>query len=288
MKNGTGNHTEDKYITEPVICEFEGMLRENERAEATIEKYTFILRKLMRYLNGRPVSKSELMDFRSYLNKGHAAQTVNVAISAVNSFLEWQQMPQMKLKLLKVQRSIFRPQEKELTKAEYDRLIATAKRQGKDRLALIMETICSTGSRVGEVPYITVEAAKRGRAEIRMKGKIRTILLPSKLCRKLLKYAKKEGIESGELFLTKNGTSLSRKQIWAEMKTLCEKAGVESTKVFPHNLRHLFARCYYNSSQDIVKLADVLGHSSVETTRIYLISTGEEHEKTLEKLRLVS
>ena len=151
-----------------------------------------------------------------------------------------------------------------------------------------METICATGIRVSEVRYLTVEAARLGRAEIRLKGKIRTILLPGKLCRKLLKYARKNKTASGEIFLTRNGTSLSRRQIWAEMKALCAKAGVEASKVFPHNLRHLFAITFYRVCRDIVRLADVLGHSSIETTRIYLVTSGEEHAKLLDRLRLVT
>ena len=152
---------------------------------------------------------------------------------------------------------------------------------------LLMETICSTGIRVSEVKYITVEALKLGKAEISLKGKIRTILLPNKLCRKLLKYAKKQRTASGEVFLTRNGTGLSRKQIWAEMKSVCEKARVAASKVFPHNLRHLFARTFYKVCRDVARLADVLGHSSIETTRIYLISTGVEHAATLNRLRLI-
>ncbi len=275
-------------ITETKICAFEENLKENEKAETTIQKYGSILRKLMNYLNGEAVTKIKLVAYRDQLLEDLKPQTVNGTISAINSFLDFYDLGEFKLKLLKVQRRLFRPVEIEMSRNEFDALIATAKRQGKKRLELIMETICSTGIRVSEVAYITVEAAKCGRTDISLKGKIRTILLPNKLCHKLLKYARKNGVVTGEIFLTKNGTSLSRKQIWAEMKALCEEAGVESTKVFPHNLRHLFARCYYKSSKDIVKLADVLGHSSIETTRIYLLSTGEEHAKTLERLCLVS
>ncbi len=277
-----------KNMTEAKICAFEEGLRENEKAEATIQKYGAILRKLMGYLDGKEITKIRLMTYRDQLREDHAPQTVNGVISAINAYLDFYHMEDYKMKLLKVQRRLFRPSEKEMSRREFNALVATAKRQGKKQLALIMETICSTGIRVSEVAYITVEAAKLGRAEISLKGKIRTILLPKRLRRKLLKYAKKNGIHSGELFLTKKRTPLSRKQIWAEMKTLCKEAGVKETKVFPHNLRHLFARCYYKSTHDIAKLADLLGHSSVETTRIYLISTGEEHAKTLERLRLVS
>ena len=164
----------------------------------------------------------------------------------------------------------------------------TARTQGRERLALLLETICGTGIRVSEVRYVTVEAVYRGRAEISLKGKIRTILLPGKLCRKLLKYARKQKIASGEIFLTRNGTSLSRRQIWTELKRLCKSAGVESAKVFPHNLRHLFATIFYRACKDIVRLADVLGHSSIETTRIYLVTSGAEHARQLERLGLVS
>ncbi len=277
-----------KNLTETRICAFEESLRENEKAEATIQKYGAILRKLMDYLNGAEITKIRLMAYRDQMREDHAPQTVNGAISAINAYLDFYHLEDYKMKLLKVQRRLFRPSEKEMSRREFNALVATANRLGRKQLALLMETICSTGIRVSEVAYITVEAAKLGRAEISLKGKIRTILLPKKLCRKLLKYAKKQRIFYGELFLTRNGVSLSRKQIWAEMKTLCKEAGVEETKVFPHNLRHLFARCYYKSTHDIAKLADLLGHSSVETTRIYLISTGEEHAKTLERLRLVS
>ena len=191
------------------------------------------------------------------------------------------------MKTLKLQRRIFRSAERELSKEEYLHLIETAGAQGKERLALVMETICSTGIRVSELQYITVEAARQGRTDISLKGKIRTILLPGKLCKKLLKYAKKQKTVSGKIFLTRNGTGLSRKQIWAEMKALCKKAGIAASKVFPHNLRHLFAVTFYRVSHDVARLADVLGHSSIETTRIYLISTGTEHEKQLNSLRLI-
>ena len=175
-----------------------------------------------------------------------------------------------------------------MTREEYQTLLETARGEGRERLALLMETICATGIRVSEVRYITVAAACRGRTDISLKGKIRTILLPPKLCRKLLKYAKKQKISSGEIFLTKRGRTMARKQIWAEMKALCGRAGVAPSKVFPHNLRHLFAHTFYNACRDVVKLADVLGHSSVETTRLYLISTGVEHARQLERLGLVS
>ena len=198
--------------------------------------------------------------------------------------MDWRDL---RVRPLRLQRKLFRDESRDLSKAEYDRLVSTAERLGRERLALLLETICATGIRVSEVRYVTVEAAERGKAEISLKGKIRTILLPGKLCRKLLKYARKNKTASGEIFLTRNGTGLSRRQIWAEMKALCAEAGVEAGKVFPHNLRHLFARTFYHVCRDVAKLADVLGHSSIEATRIYLISTGAEHARTLERLGLV-
>ncbi|MBM6679770.1 tyrosine-type recombinase/integrase, partial [Pseudoflavonifractor capillosus] len=192
-----------------------------------------------------------------------------------------------KVKALKIQRKLFRDDRRELTREEYQRLLDAAHGLGRERLALLLETICATGIRVSEVKYITVEAAHAGRAEISLKGKLRTILLPGKLCRKLKKYARQQKNASGEIFLTRSGKSLSRRQIWAEMKRLCNAAGVAPSKVFPHNLRHLFARTFYRVCRDVVKLADVLGHSSIETTRIYLISTGAEHAEILRKMRLI-
>ena len=209
-------------------------------------------------------------------------------LSALNSLLDFLGFGDCRVKFLKVQRRMFRDDSRDLTRSDYNALTAAAKAQNKTRLALLMEAICATGIRVNEVQYITVEAARAGRAEVALKGKIRTILIPSKLCRKLLKYARQQKTASGEIFLTRNGTPLSRRQIWAEMKRLCKTAGVAASKVFPHNLRHLFAAAFYRASRDIVKLADVLGHSSLETTRIYLLTSGAEHQRQLDRLGLVS
>ena len=219
--------------------------------------------------------------------QGYSPATVNSMLAALNSMFRFLAWEECRVKFLKIQRRMFREPDRELTRSEYDRLLAAAQAAGLERLALLMETICATGVRVSEVKYFTVESARRGRAEIRLKGKIRTILLPNKLCRKLLKYAKKQKTVSGEIFLTRNGTSLSRRQIWAELKQLCRRAGVSPSKVFPHNLRHLFATTFYKACKDIVRLADVLGHSSIETTRLYLVTTGTEHIRLLEKLGLV-
>ena len=209
-------------------------------------------------------------------------------MSALNKFFAFMRWLECRIKYLKIQKKLFRGTEKELTKGDYVRLLETADTLRKNRLALLIETICATGIRVSEVRYITMEAVRAGYADVALKGKIRTILLPAKLCRKLQKYARKQKIVSGEIFLTRNGKGLSRRQIWAEMKSICDRAGVAASKVFPHNLRHLFARAFYQAYRDVVKLADVLGHSSIETTRIYLISTGAEHARQMDRLGLIT
>ena len=209
-------------------------------------------------------------------------------ISALNGIFKFLGWDNCKVKFLKIQRRLFRDTNRELTRTEYDRLLASAKELRRERLSLLIETIGATGVRVSEVKYITVEAARNGKAEIALKGKIRVILLSSKLCRKLLQYAKKQKTASGAIFRTKSGKELTRRQIWAELKGLCKHADVAPTKVFPHNLRHLFASIFYTACKDIVKLADVLGHSSIETTRIYLVTSGIEHQRQLDRLGLVS
>lgn len=276
-----------KTITENEICNFAQALLENELSEATVEKYTAALRKLMNWLDGAPISKERLAAFRDHLHETLAASTVNGDMSAINTWLHYNDMDACRVKLLKLQRRSFCSAKKELSHREYEKLVAAARDIGKEELALIIETICSTGIRVSEVKYITVEAAQTGRTEISLKGKVRTILIPKKLCRKLKEYARKQKIRTGEIFVTKSGKSYSRKRIWAEMKALCKAAGVEPSKVFPHNLRHLFARCFYKAKKDIVMLSDMLGHSSMETTRIYLMTSGEEHVRIMDRMQLV-
>ena len=274
-------------IKDNSILEFSARLEAAERSAGTVEKYRRDVRAFAAWLGEREIECAA--GWKDYLlEKGYAANTINSMLSAVNKFLKFLGREDCKIKFLRVQRRAFREKSRELTKDEYQKLLDTARVEGQERLELLMETICATGIRVSEVRYITVEAADRCEAEINLKGKIRTILLPAKLSRKLLKYAKKHKIASGEIFLTGSGKSLSRRQIWREMKALCKKAGVESSKVFPHNLRHLFATTFYKACKDIVKLADILGHSSINTTRIYLVTTGAEHARQLEKLGLVT
>lgn len=280
---------EKRTITTEQIVSFGQFLREDERSKATVEKYLREVRMFAAFLGSGEVTKAAVAQWKAnLLAKNYNPTTINGKLSAIDRFLSFMGWEDCRVKHLRLQRRLFRESSRELTKEEYERLIATAGECGKERLSLLMETICATGIRVSEVHYITVETVEMGKAEISLKGKIRTNLLPGKLCRKLLKYARKNKIAAGELFLTRSGRPLSRKQIWAEMKAICEKAGVEPGKVFPHNLRHLFARTFYKVCRDVARLADVLGHSSIETTRIYLISTGVEHAQTLEQMRLVS
>ena len=270
------------------ISAFGRKLLMEERSAGTIEKYLRDVGAFAAWLGREAVSREKAAAWRdSLLERDYAPATVNSMVAAVNQFFSFLGWEDCKIRALKLQRKLFRDDRKELIREEYERLLDAAHGLGRERLALLLETICSTGIRVSEVKYITVEAARTGRAEISLKGKLRTILLPGKLCRKLKKYAKAQKIASGEIFLTRSGRSLSRRQIWAEMKRLCKKAGVAPSKVFPHNLRHLFARTFYRICRDVVKLADVLGHSSIETTRIYLISTGAEHAGILNRMRLI-
>ena len=279
-----------EYRTSTVeqIREFSRYLREEERETATIDKYSRDVKDFFIWLKDREISRERIAEWKQHLRRvGRKPVTINGKLSALNKFLSFLGRNDCRIKYLKIQRRLFRSTEKQLSKQEYIQLLETAHSLGRERLALLMETICATGIRVSEVKYITAEAIRAGRTEIALKGKIRTILLPGKLCRKLKKYAGKRKIVSGEVFLTRNGKGMSRRQIWAEMKSLCEKAGVAPSKVFPHNLRHLFAQTFYRVCRDVAKLADVLGHSSIETTRLYLISTEAEHVRQMERMGLI-
>ena len=275
-------------LTEQAFDQFEDYLRHDEREESTIEAYLRSLTRFAEWADGRAVTKELAMEWKTALSEsGYRPISVNAMLAAVNKFFTCMGREDCKVKYLKLQRQMFRKSEKDLSKEEYQRLVQAAHEKGDLRMELILETICATGIRVGELKYITVEAIRAGVAEIALKGKIRTILLPRRLCRKLQKYAKQQKIASGKIFLTQDGLPVSRQSIWTRMKALCEAAGVERSKAFPHNLRSLFARSFYGSCHDVVRLADVLGHSSIETTRIYLMSTGKEYLRQLDKLGLV-
>ena len=276
-------------LTVKQLASYKQFLYREERSAGTIEKYLRDINTFSQWLGDREVTKEVAADWKAHLlEQGYAAVTINSMISALNGIFKFLGWDNCKVKFLKIQRRLFRDTNRELTRTEYDRLLASAKELRRERLSLLIETIGATGVRVSEVKYITVEAARNGKAEIALKGKIRVILLSSKLCRKLLQYAKKQKTASGAIFRTKSGKELTRRQIWAELKGLCKHADVAPTKVFPHNLRHLFATIFYTACKDIVKLADVLGHSSIETTRIYLVTSGIEHQRQLDRPELVS
>ena len=276
-----------KQLTMETIQAFGAELHLNEKSKATVEKYTMAVRRLMEYLQGMELTKVRLLEYRKYLQTQMKAQTVNGALSAIHAFLDFAGWQECKVKFLKVQRQAFLNESRELSKAEYKRLLSVAKKRGNERLYLLMMTICGTGIRVSELPYITVEAVVSGRAEIRMKGKIRTILLQKELRNRLKRYAKERGIESGLIFRTKSGTPLDRSNICHDMKKLCADAKVEASKVFPHNLRHLFARTFYTIEKNLAHLADVLGHSRIETTRIYVAVSATAHQRVLNRMRLI-
>ena len=278
-----------RKITPAQLSAFGQRLAWEEREPATIEKYLREAGAFALWLGDRPVTREAAGLWKEHLAaRGCQPGTINGKLAALNKFFSFLGWGDCRVKYLRVQKRLFRSDHRELTREDYARLLTAAHRLGRERLALLIETICATGIRVSELRYITVETVRAGRAEVALKGKIRTILLPGKLCRKLGKYARKRQIASGEIFLTRSGRGLSRRQIWAEMKAICAKAGVEPSRVFPHNLRHLFARTFYRACRDVAKLADILGHSSMDTTRIYLISTGAEHARQLDRLGLVT
>ena len=276
----------EHIITNDMIAAYAAALHGAERAPGTIAQYRRGVSAFARWIDGAPVTDAALATWREHLREANQPVTVNAMLAALNGFFRFAGWT-LRAKFLKIQRRLFREPGRELTRTEYDRLLRAAQAQGRERLALLMETICATGIRVSEVRYITAEAVRAGRAEIALKGKIRTILLPRKLCRKLEAYVKRQRIRTGEVFRTRSGRGISRRQIWAELKNLCRSARVAPSKVFPHNLRHLFATIFYRVSHDIVRLADVLGHSSIETTRIYLVTSGAEHRRQLERMRLI-
>lgn len=276
-----------RKITNELIYSFKTYLIEEEKSENTIEKYIRDVTFFMIWLAGREVTKILALDYKKELCEKYAPSSVNAAISSLNSFFVFIGWHDIRIKALKFQRQIFSNKDKELTKAEYERLLTAAKSKGNERLYLLMQTICSTGIRVSELRFVTCEAVKKGQAVISCKGKMRTIFLPKELCKMLKEYIKEQGIKEGSVFVSRNGKPLDRSYIWKMLKNLCEAAGVSKGKVFPHNFRHLFARTYYSLQKDIVRVADILGHSSVETTRIYTIETGDICRRQIQKLGLL-
>lgn len=274
-------------VTKAAVTTYLQFLKIQEKSKGTLEKYQRELLDLAKYLAGKKVTREDLVVCKEELEKRYSPAGVNGRLVAANGFFSFFGRYDLRLKLLKIQKEIFMKEEKELTRAEYGRLVRTAERKGKERLSLLIQTICATGIRVSELEFITVEAVKRGRAEVNCKGKRRVIFLPARLQKKLKAYAAKKGISEGVIFAAKSGRPLHRGNIWAEMKKLCKDAEVSPEKVFPHNLRHLFARIFYSLDKDIAKLADMLGHSNIETTRIYIMESGRIHRQKLERMRLV-
>lgn len=277
-----------RLLTKDLIEDFKTYLIEEEKSEATIEKYMRDIYAFSLYLCNDELSKDKVIAYKKKLiDDGYKQRSINSMLASLNrlfAFLGW---GELRVKSLKLQRQVYCPENKELTKEEYKRLVYTAKKKGNERLSLIIQTICGTGIRVSELQFITVEAVKQSEATVSLKGKTRSVFIVKELRKKLLAYAKEHNIKSGCIFITKSGKPMSRTNIWREMKKLCEDANINPNKVFPHNLRHLFARTFYGMERDIAKLADILGHSSINTTRIYIIASGDEHRRLMENMRLV-
>lgn len=266
---------------------FGAYLRENEKSAATVEKYKHDVRVFSGFLGDRTIDKQLLLEYKAYLGERYAVSSANSMLAALNAYLRFCGMDELCVKRFTVQRQIFCREERELTRAEYVRLIEAAGKSKNERLSLIIQTICGTGIRVSELQYITVEAVRSGEATVRCKGKDRRIFLVPALRKKLARYAKSQKIKAGSIFVSREGKPISRHHVWRMMKSLCKQANVQQSKVFPHNLRHLFARTFYNMEKDIAKLADILGHASINTTRIYTASTGAEHLRKMQMMRLI-
>lgn len=274
-------------ISGKTLESFAARLRTEERSPATVEKYCREAGRFAAWLDSREADRELALAYKAELAESRAPAGINGAVAALNRLFEMLELPECRLRMVRVQRRIFRDEARELTETEYRRLLSAARARKNERLLLVMESICATGIRVSELRFFTVEAVRLGRAEVSNKGKTRTVFLPGRLQKKLARYAKQRGIAAGPVFVTRNGRPLDRSNIWHEMKGLCREAGVAEEKVFPHNLRRLFARIFYGLEKDIVRLADVLGHSSINTTRIYTMESGLTHRRQLEKMRLV-
>lgn len=276
-----------RAITANLLQEFVDDMRESEKSSATIEKYLRDIKHFINYSQNKEIDKAIILEYKSYLNKNYAVSSANSMLAALNAFFRFIGWYDCCVKQFKVQNKTFYPENKELSKNEYLLLVRTAEKKSNERLSLLIQTICGTGIRVSEIKWITVEAVNKGSAIVSSKGKTRRIFIVSCLRKKLLLYAKEHGISSGMIFVTKSGNVMNRSNVWLEMKKLCKDAGIEPSKVFPHNLRHLFARTFYGIEKDISKLADILGHSNINTTRIYIMSTGAEYLNRIENMKLV-
>ena len=273
-------------ITKEKIIGFKNHLISEERSSATVEKYVRDVLAFSEWLCGREVDKNTVVEYKAHLAEKYQASSTNSMLSSLNSFFVFCERHELRVKFIKTQKQLFSRDDRELTKAEYLRLLDAAKRKSR-RLYLLMQTVCATGIRVSELKFITVEAVSFERAEIDCKGKRRIVFIPKKLCKMLKDYAKSEKIKGGSIFVTKSGKPLDRSNIWSDMKKLCADAGVSASKVFPHNLRHLFARTFYTIQKDIVRLSSILGHSNINTTMIYTMESGRIHQKQIQQLGLL-
>lgn len=282
------NVLRERLLTNELLESFREHLLLEERSTATIEKYCRDTDHFARFASGEWITKEITISYKNKLKEeGYKVRSINSMLAAVNSLFAFLGWHDLKVKTIKVQQEIFCPEDKELTRAEYERLVKTAGAKHNERLSLLIQTICCTGIRVSEIPFITVEAVKQGLATVDLKGKTRSVFIVKGLRKALLRYSAENGIKTGSIFITRRGKTLSRSNIWRDMKALCMDANVNPRKVFPHNLRHLFARVFYGIEKDIAKLADILGHSSINTTRIYIISSGNEHRRCMESMRLL-
>ena len=273
-------------LTNLNIQEFSEFLCREEKSASTQEKYLRDAAVFRTYAEGVEITKELVISWKKHLiEQGYAVRSINSMLASVNSLLDFLGLPNCKAKNIRMQQQTYCTEDKELTKAEYMRLLEASRKN--EQLNLVIQTMCGTGIRVSELQYFTVEAVRYGEVTVDCKNKTRTILVPGKLRNILLNYAKRQGITAGTLFITRTGKPLNRSNIWAAMKKLCEAAGVKASKVFPHNLRKLFARTFYGIEKDIAKLADILGHTSINTTRIYIMTTGTEHRRKLDRLGLI-
>ena len=277
-----------RRITRDQLDAYLQHLLSEEKSKATTEKYLRDIKAFAVFANDCDITKETVVAYKSkLLSDNYATRSVNSMLASLNSFFDFMDWSDCKVKSLKIQQQIFCSEKKELTRPEYERLCRTAQQKQNKRLDLVIQTMCCTGIRISELRYITVEAVKNGFAEVNCKAKSRKVFIVKELRKKLLSYIKSVRIVSGPVFVTRTGKPMDRSNVWREMKALCKSANVSAEKVFPHNLRHLFARTFYKIEKDIAKLADILGHSSINTTRIYIVSTGFEHQKRMERMRLI-
>lgn len=276
-----------RVVTKAMIEEYSSWLWQNEKSPATIKRYRQYLVLFEQFTENRPIDKGLVIEWKEALRRHLAPATVNGALAALNGFFRYQHWEDCVVKLLKIGRRVYLPEEKELTKAEYARMVRAAGEEGNGRMSALIQTICVTGMRVSELRFVTVEALENRTVEVECKGKIRTIFLTKGLCRMLKRYAKDRGITEGMIFVTRTGRAMDRSNIWREMKRIGKLAGVAGGKVFPHNLRHLFARIYYSQQKDLLRLSEILGHSDINTTRIYTMESGMNHRKQLEQMQLL-